>query len=103
MSSSKADRTGDCRAVTNRDQEIDEADHRHHGRRAGDRADKRNGHRVRSLNVLIEAKDEGLVELADKIGYREYDARHGRHPRNKMELALLVMDVASVVASLNGR
>lgn len=65
------------------------------------RAGKRDRRRVCSLNVLIETEDAGLAELAETIGYREYDARRGRHPRSDMELAQLVRDVADVVASLD--
>lgn len=64
------------------------------------RAGKRGRGRMASLNALIQTQDDGLAELAETIGYREYNARRGCDPRSELELAQLVRDVADVMATL---
>jgi len=66
----------------------------------GQRAGKRGHRRMCSLNALIQTRDDGLAELAEIIGCREYNARRGCDPRIELELAQLVRDVADVTATL---
>ena len=63
-------------------------------------AEKRDHHRVSSLNVMINVANEGLIELAGTIGQRELNDRRCRHPRNDDDLAQLAHDMADVIAKL---
>lgn len=64
------------------------------------RAAKRDHRRIGSLNVTIEVTAEGITELAETIGDREYNARRCRDPRSAGELAQLASDLAKIVAAL---
>jgi DNA-directed RNA polymerase specialized sigma24 family protein len=63
-----------------------------------DRAEKRGGQQVLSLNVTVETNDEVCVELGDTIGQRERDARLGLRTRSDQEAVDLATDLASMLA-----
>ena len=63
-------------------------------------AQKRDRRFVCSLQVQLDVSEDGPTELAETIGDREYNRRRCRDPRSAEELALLVADVADVIASL---
>jgi RNA polymerase sigma-70 factor (ECF subfamily) len=67
------------------------------------RAGKRDRRGVCSLSALTRTEDEELVELAETIGDREYNARRGVQPRSDLELAQLASDVADVMATLDDK
>jgi RNA polymerase sigma-70 factor, ECF subfamily len=64
------------------------------------RAAKRDHRRSRSLNVVIGEEEEIPIELGDMISQRELDARRVCHPRSDEEVAMLVQDLADVMAKL---
>lgn len=62
-------------------------------------AEKRDHRRVCSLNIII-AEEGGPVEWGETIGLREHNARRGVQPRDDLELAQVLTDVADVIASM---
>ena len=64
------------------------------------KAAKRDHRRIGSLNVTIFVQGAGPIELAQTIGQRELNSRRGCNPRSDEELAQLVSDVATVMATL---
>jgi len=63
-------------------------------------ADKRDHCRIRSLNVRIDAGEEGPTELSELIGEAEQDARLGRRRRSEQELYELVSDMKALIEKL---
>ena len=63
-------------------------------------AEKRDHHRIGSINVTINVTGESPTELAQTIGEREYNSRRRCEPRTNEELAQLAIDVANTMASL---
>ncbi len=64
------------------------------------RAKKRDHRRMGSLQIVIEVSENGAVELADTITYRELNRRRSREPRSMEEVAQLKSDLAEIMDRL---